>query len=206
MATITKVKVNKNEPLMSKSGMISSLRAIPGRRFGPRPFFVEWSCSLEYVLYRHGLVYFVLFWFVSIFPVLGQIWFCLLLLYHNFILSSPLNHTTPQGPSLSDTKIICCVFQAPAMTAQGRSHVCVCLCACLRVLVCFWGKMQCFRLGFLILAPSRPVIQVIVWDWKRDRETDPAIKTPGQKKVIAQLQLVMSLMLTFGLGLLIGLI
>lgn len=79
----------------------------------------------------------------SIFPVLGQIWFCLLLLYHNLILSSHLNHATPQGPSLSDTKIICCMFQVSVMTAQGRSHICVYLCTCLCMFVCFWGKTQC---------------------------------------------------------------
>lgn len=79
----------------------------------------------------------------SIFPVLGQIWFCLLPLYHNFILSSHLNHATPQGPSLSDTKIICCMFQVSVMTAQGRSHICVYLCACLCMFVCFWGNTQC---------------------------------------------------------------
>lgn len=87
-------------------------------------------------------IYFVCVCF-SIFPVLGQIWFCLLPLYHNLILSSHLNHATPQGPSLSDTKIICCMFQVFVMTAQGRSHICVYLCTCLCMFVCFWGKTQC---------------------------------------------------------------
>lgn len=97
----------------------------------------------------------------SIFPVLGQIWFCLLPLYHNFILSSHLNHATPQGPSLSDTKIICCMFQVSVMTAQGRSHICV------SVYVCVFLRehamlLDSSRLGFLILAPNRPVIQDMV--------------------------------------------
>lgn len=57
------------------------------------------------------------------------------------------------------------------------SDLCLFLCACLWMFVCFRRKNRCscsFRIGFLILATKRPVIYVIVllpWPkqyWKRD--------------------------------------
>lgn len=135
---------------------------------------------------------FLLIFCVCVFFYLSCSWSDLVLSFtalpqsHSFLPSEPRN-ASGSLPVWYKNNLL---YVSSLCDDSSRTFSHLCLFVYMSVYVCVFLREDAMllyssRLGFLILAPNRPVIQDMVWDWKRVRETDPNIKTPGQKKAIA---------------------